>query len=109
MTTDERRTTNPEHAPLWRENVEAEFADYLRDESRRVGRAGAIAFPRDEDEVIACLRETAADEGVTVQGGRTGITALTCAFYFFIALFFVPVLCESPASAPKSQRVTCAF
>ncbi len=74
MTTDERRTTNPEHAPLWRENVEAEFADYLRDESRRVGRAGAIAFPRDEDEVIACLRETAADEGVTVQGGRTGIT-----------------------------------
>lgn len=31
------------------------------------------------------------------EGGRTGITALTCAFYFFIALFFVPVLCESPA------------
>jgi adenine/guanine/hypoxanthine permease len=29
------------------------------------------------------------------EGGRTGITALTCAFYFFIALFFVPVLCES--------------
>jgi adenine/guanine/hypoxanthine permease len=30
------------------------------------------------------------------EGGRTGITALTCAFYFFIALFFVPVLCECP-------------
>ena len=31
------------------------------------------------------------------EGGRTGITALTCAFYFFIALFFVPVLCECSA------------
>ena len=27
------------------------------------------------------------------EGGRTGITALTVAFYFFVSLFFVPVLC----------------
>ena len=26
------------------------------------------------------------------EGGRTGLTALTCSFYFFMALFFVPVL-----------------
>ncbi len=74
MTTVERSATSPERPPLWRNNVALEFADYLRDESRRVGNAGAIAFPRDEDEVIACLRETAADEDVTVQGARTGIT-----------------------------------
>lgn len=27
------------------------------------------------------------------EGGRTGLTALTAAFYFMISLFFVPILC----------------
>lgn len=33
-------------------------------------------------------------------GGRSGITALTCSFYFFVSLFFVPVLSESEHSSP---------
>jgi D-lactate dehydrogenase (cytochrome) len=53
-----------------------DHADYLRDESRKVGSAASISFPSSEDEVAAVLAETAAeDKPVTVQGGRTGITA----------------------------------
>lgn len=49
---------------------------YLRDESRKEGHAEAIAFPRSEREVIACLRDCAAAHcRVTVQGGRTGLAA----------------------------------
>ena len=49
---------------------------YLRDESRREGRAEYIAFPRNEAEVTACLRDCAAEHcRVTVQGGRTGLAA----------------------------------
>lgn len=51
-------------------------ADHLRDESRRIGYADSIARPRSEAEVIAVLREAAAQGmAVTVQGARTGITA----------------------------------
>jgi len=32
-------------------------------------------------------------------GGRTGLTALVCAFYFFIAIFFAPILSSVPAWA----------
>ena len=50
-------------------------ADYLRDESRRTGRADRIAFPRTEDDVLAALAEArAAKLPVTVQGARTGVT-----------------------------------
>lgn len=35
------------------------------------------------------------------EGGRTGLTALTVAFFFFCALFFTPVLGES------SQMMYC--
>lgn len=30
------------------------------------------------------------------EGGRTGLTAVCVALWFFVALFFTPVLCESP-------------
>ncbi len=56
-------------------NVESEFSDYLRDESRCVGRADSISFPKREDDVRNCLlmmRESKTP--VTVQGARTGIT-----------------------------------
>ncbi|XP_057523371.1 adenine/guanine permease AZG1 [Amaranthus tricolor] len=33
------------------------------------------------------------------EGGRTGITALTAGFYFFLALFFTPLLASIPAWA----------
>jgi len=57
------------------EPVGEEYPDYLKDESRRVGRADSISFPRSENEVAANLRD-AADlcRPVTVQGARTGIT-----------------------------------
>ncbi|MBL7114351.1 MAG: FAD-binding oxidoreductase [Kiritimatiellae bacterium] len=54
---------------------DAEFEDYLRDESRRVGRAESISFPWDEDGICDVLH-WASQHGVTVttQGARTGIT-----------------------------------
>ena len=49
-------------------------ADYLRDESRRTGRADRIAFPRAEAEVLGALAEARAGQlPVTTQGARTGI------------------------------------
>ena len=30
------------------------------------------------------------------EGGRTGLTALTVAFFFFVALFFTPILGAAP-------------
>ena len=56
--------------------VGVEHADYLRDESRKVGRADALAMPRDEAELCASLRAAAARGlSVTIQGARTGIVA----------------------------------
>lgn len=50
-------------------------ADYLRDESRRVGRADRIAFPRSETDVLSALAEARAGRmSVTAQGARTGVT-----------------------------------
>jgi D-lactate dehydrogenase (cytochrome) len=52
-----------------------EYNDYLRDESRRMGRADAISFPRTESDIckaLAAARE--AHQPVTIQGARTGIT-----------------------------------
>ena len=53
-----------------------EYPDYLRDESRRTGRADAISFPRSEEELVEQLRELHRRGAlVTIQGARTGITA----------------------------------
>lgn len=53
----------------------ADDADYLRDESRRMGCADVIAFPTDRSALRKTLAE-AADHGIplTLQGARTGIT-----------------------------------
>lgn len=53
-----------------------EFTEYLRDESRRSGRAHAIAMPRNEEEVRHAL-SIAHQQGwtITPQGARTGISA----------------------------------
>lgn len=57
------------------ESFQPALADYLRDESRRVGRADRIAFPRTEDDVLAALAEARAQKlPVTTQGARTGVT-----------------------------------
>ncbi len=47
--------------------------DLLRDESRRIGKADAIAFPKSEADVIAIMNQ--ASGAITPQGARTGITA----------------------------------
>ena len=54
----------------------AEDEAYLRDESHTVGAAEYIAFPRTEEEVRGVLRRAyEAGLPVTLQGGRTGISA----------------------------------
>ena len=55
-------------------NVERDYPDYLRDESRRTGTADSISFPKNEDELkehVGFARERKMP--VTVQGARTGI------------------------------------
>ena len=56
------------------EDVARTHPDFLRDESRRTGRAAALAFPRNELELRTVLK-LAKDRGwsITVQGGRTGL------------------------------------
>lgn len=54
----------------------AEYEDYLRDESRRVGNADSISFPTSEAGVIEVVKAVHARGGtITVQGARTGIVA----------------------------------
>ena len=58
------------------ESFQPALADYLRDESRRVGRADRIAFPRTEADVLAALAEAREQRRpVTTQGARTGVAA----------------------------------
>ena len=57
-------------------DVHPAHEDFLRDESRRVGRAESISFATSTDEIRQALAHAASQgAGVTVQGGRTGITA----------------------------------
>jgi D-lactate dehydrogenase (cytochrome) len=57
------------------ESFQQTHSDYLRDESRRTGRADAIAFPRTEEDILAALAEARSQQmPVTVQGARTGVT-----------------------------------
>ncbi|MGX8773612.1 MAG: FAD-binding oxidoreductase [Bacillota bacterium] len=53
---------------------ENEMSIFLSDESRRSGVAREICFPQTADEIIALLQEDN-NTPVTVQGGRTGVTA----------------------------------
>ena len=56
--------------------ISAEYDDFRRDESRSVGEAESISFPKNEDETRAVLCELF-DSGtpVTVQAARTGLAA----------------------------------
>ncbi len=47
------------------------YADYLHDESRRVGHAEKIVFPKSTPEVCEVVK---LHDRITIQGGRTGIT-----------------------------------
>ena len=58
------------------QDLATEYADYLRDESRRAGRADGIAFPVSESALRDLLAEARRRHWpVTLQGARTGITA----------------------------------
>ena len=51
------------------------YDEYLRDESRYTGWAEAIAFPKDEAQVIEIMKTARQNRTpVTVQGARTGLT-----------------------------------
>lgn len=51
------------------------YRGYLSDESRMMGKADSISFPRDARDVAALVRQTISRGiPVTVQGARTGIT-----------------------------------
>ena len=56
--------------------ISAEYDDFRRDESRSVGEAESISFPKNEDETRGVLRELF-DSGTpaTVQAARTGLAA----------------------------------
>ena len=62
---------NTTHKPLFQTGVAGEYPDFLRDESRRSGRADTISFARSEEDIREVLRAFAP---VTTQGARTGIT-----------------------------------
>ena len=53
-----------------------EYVDYLRDESRTVGHADYIAFPKTEEEVIEVVKYCYDNNiQITSQGSRTGVAA----------------------------------
>ncbi len=56
-------------------NVERNYPDYLHDESRLMGRADSISFPKTEEEIKEhCEAAHRMGRTITVQGARTGIT-----------------------------------
>lgn len=53
-----------------------EYHDYLRDESRSIGTAEEIAFPKSEEDIRVILRSCfSSGKNITVQGARTGLAA----------------------------------
>jgi D-lactate dehydrogenase (cytochrome) len=56
---------------LFKPDVEGQYPDYLRDESRRQGRADLISFAASEEDIRQVLLSRHA---ITTQGARTGIT-----------------------------------
>ena len=66
----------PNMAALKINDFGAEYQEFLRDESRRIGSAQSISFPKTEQDVEYVLTEmTKSGTPVTIQGARTGITA----------------------------------
>ena len=59
------------HTHLFKSHVAEQYPDYLRDESRKSGRAESISFAASEEDVITVLKT---GQPVTTQGARTGIT-----------------------------------
>jgi D-lactate dehydrogenase (cytochrome) len=60
--------------PLLKTNLEQEYPDYLRDESRRRGRADGLCFARTEEEIRQVMAGCQQALTLTTQGARTGVT-----------------------------------
>ncbi len=57
------------------------YGEYLRDESRQIGTAESIAFPKTEKDIISSVKEYAAKNiQITTQGARTGLAASAVPF-----------------------------
>lgn len=57
-------------------NFSKDYEDYLRDESRKIGQADSISFPKNEKEIIGILKYLSKDKSlITTQGARTGIAS----------------------------------
>ncbi|MCI1945211.1 MAG: FAD-binding oxidoreductase [Clostridium luticellarii] len=57
-------------------NMESEYEQYLNDESRTVGKADYISFPKCEDDIVRIISYAKKNKmKITVQGALTGITA----------------------------------
>jgi D-lactate dehydrogenase (cytochrome) len=57
-------------------NLSREYEDYLKDESRRIGEAESISFPKSSEEIKETLLELEKlGTEVTIQGARTGLAA----------------------------------
>ncbi|HHZ02893.1 MAG TPA: FAD-binding oxidoreductase [Tissierellia bacterium] len=62
-------------------NFEQVYGEFLRDESRQVGYAESIVFPKTEDEIIASVKEMSRKNiQITTQGARTGLAASAVPF-----------------------------
>ena len=83
--------------------ISEEHRDYLHDETKTVGTAQSISFPKSETEISALLHHfSEKGERVTVQGNRTGLTAAS-----------VPggghIMSLSHMDALPTMPFTCAF
>lgn len=57
------------------------YGEYLKDESRQIGVADSIDFPKTEEEVVKMVKECAINNiPITTQGARTGLAASAVPF-----------------------------
>jgi len=57
-------------------SINEEFSEYLKDESRMIGTAESISFPKSEEEVVKIINEVYSKGiPITFQGARTGLSA----------------------------------
>ena len=57
------------------------YGEYLRDESRQIGTAESIIFPKTEEEIVQSVKECALNNiPITTQGARTGLAASAVPF-----------------------------
>ena len=61
--------------------ISAGYQEYLKDESRTVGTAETISFPKTENEVIEIIKYLYENNtNITIQGARTGLAAAAVPF-----------------------------